>query len=62
MVQTYKLTPDERAPVLKEYLKQAPAVKPYVDVTLKSPLEVFEAEAPRHPVFRVVGPATSSSE
>ena len=55
-----ELNPKESAPVLKEYLKQAPAVKPYFDVTPASPLEAFEAEAPRHPVFRVVGPTTKT--
>ena len=42
--------------MLKEYLKQFPYVKPFFDVTPESSLEAFEAEAPRHPVFRIVGP------
>ena len=49
-----ELDPNESAPVLKEYLKQVPTVKPYFDVTPESPLDAFEAEAPRHPVFRIV--------
>ncbi len=54
-----ELGPEESAPVLKEYLKHVPTVRPYFDATPDSPLEAFVAEAARHPVFRIVGPATS---
>jgi deazaflavin-dependent oxidoreductase (nitroreductase family) len=47
--------PDEAAPVLREYLRTTPIVKRFFDVTRDSPLEAFAAEAPRHPVFRVLG-------
>jgi deazaflavin-dependent oxidoreductase (nitroreductase family) len=53
-----ELDPKESVPVLKEYLKQFSVVKPYFDVTPESPLDAFEAEAPRHPVFRIVAPST----
>jgi len=53
-----ELDPKESAPVLKEYLNQIPIVKPYFDVAPESPLSAFEAEAPRHPVFRIVAPST----
>ena len=55
-----ELDPQESAPVLKEYLKQAQAVQPYFDVTPESPLAAFEAEASRHPVFRVDAPAAKT--
>lgn len=42
------------APVLKEYIKDVPITRHYFDVTVGSPLEAFVAEAPRHPVFRVM--------
>jgi hypothetical protein len=45
--------PEESAPVLREYPTPVPVVRPYFDVTLASSLEVFAAEAPRHPVFRL---------
>ena len=45
--------PEEAAPVLREYLRQTPIVKPYFDATADSPLEAFAAEAARHPVFRL---------
>jgi deazaflavin-dependent oxidoreductase (nitroreductase family) len=41
------------APVLKKYLAQVPVVRPFFDVTPKSELADFVAEAPRHPVFRI---------
>jgi deazaflavin-dependent oxidoreductase (nitroreductase family) len=53
-----ELDPEESAPVLKKYLKQVPIVRPYFDATPESPLEAFVAEASRHPVFRIAGPAT----
>jgi deazaflavin-dependent oxidoreductase (nitroreductase family) len=46
--------PDEAAPVLKKYLRTTPIVKRFFDVTRNSSLEEFAAEAPRHPVFRVL--------
>jgi deazaflavin-dependent oxidoreductase (nitroreductase family) len=54
-----ELSPEECAPVLKEYLKRVPTVRPYFDASADSSLEAFVAEAARHPVFRIVGPATS---
>jgi len=52
-----ELGPAESAPVLRRYLAEVPIVRPFFDVTPDSPLEAFAAEAPRHPVFRIVGPA-----
>jgi deazaflavin-dependent oxidoreductase (nitroreductase family) len=49
-----ELGPDEAAPVLREYLRSTPIVKRFFDVTRDSPIEAFAAEAPRHPVFRLV--------
>lgn len=54
--ETLRLEPVEpalAAPVLRTYLKQVPVTRPYFDVTPDSPLEAFEHEAPRHPVFRL---------
>ena len=49
--------PDEAAPVLRKYLRTTPIVKSYFDAAADAPLEVFAAEAPRHPVFRVADEA-----
>jgi len=51
-------TPEEAAPVLRAYLKQLKlVVGPYFDVTPDSSDKALIAEAPRHPVFRIVRPA-----
>jgi deazaflavin-dependent oxidoreductase (nitroreductase family) len=42
------------APILREYLRKTPVTKAYFDANRDSPLEDFAAEAPRHPVFRLV--------
>ena len=46
-----ELSPAERAPVLREYLRHVRIVSPFFDVTPSSPLEAFVAEASHHPVF-----------
>jgi deazaflavin-dependent oxidoreductase (nitroreductase family) len=48
-----ELSAQEAAPILKQYLLNISWVRPYFDVTLDSPLEAFELEAPRHPVFHI---------
>ena len=54
-----EVSANESASVLKRYLKAAPVVRPFFDVTLDSSLEDFIAEAPSHPVFRLLpGPPT----
>lgn len=45
--------PKESAPVLREYVRQVPTVRKYFDAKPDSPVEEFEAKAPRHPVFRI---------
>jgi deazaflavin-dependent oxidoreductase (nitroreductase family) len=42
------------APVLQDYVRDVPITRPYFDVAVGAPREAFVAEAPRHPVFRVV--------
>ena len=45
--------PVEAAPVLREYVRQVAVTRPFFDAGVDSPLEAFESEAPRHPVFRI---------
>jgi deazaflavin-dependent oxidoreductase (nitroreductase family) len=45
--------PDEAAPVLREYLRKVPVVRPYFEAGRDAPLGAFAAEASRHPVFRL---------
>ncbi len=50
-----ELEAPEAAPVLKQYLllPVAAGVRAYFDATKDSPLEAFERETARHPVFRI---------
>lgn len=50
-----ELDPAQSAPVLKRYITEVSITRKFFDVTPSSPLEEFIAEAPRHPVFRIVG-------
>ena len=50
-----ELDPVQSAPVLKRYITEEPITRKFFDVTPHSPLEDFIAEAPRHPVFRIIG-------
>jgi hypothetical protein len=53
-----ELGPADSAPVLKRYVTEAPITRPFFDGRPDISLEVFQAEAPRHPLFRIVRPAT----
>ena len=53
VISVAELPAHEAAPILKQYLVKATAARPYFDATLDSPLEAFEREAPRHPVFQI---------
>lgn len=44
---------DEAGPVLRRYLTLAPITGPFFDAREDDPVEVFVAEAARHPVFRL---------
>ncbi len=46
-----QVSPEDSAPVLKEYLTVEPITRPYFDAGPDSPWEAFVADASRHPVF-----------
>jgi deazaflavin-dependent oxidoreductase (nitroreductase family) len=48
-----ELSAQEAAPILKQYLVKATATRAYFDATKDSPLQDFEREAARHPVFEI---------
>lgn len=56
-VRITELPPAEAAPVLQQYVTQVPITRPYFDAEPEASLDAFVAEAPRHPVFRIVGTA-----
>jgi hypothetical protein len=45
---------NNRSPVLRMYIAQVPITRPFFDVTPQSPVQEFIAEAPQHPVFRLL--------
>jgi len=59
-----EVPPDEAGPVLKRYVRIAPATRRYFQATKDSPVEDFVAEAARHPVFELtlVGAAARAAQ
>lgn len=53
-VRLEEATANQRAPVLKAYLKRAPGARPHLPIHKDAPLSEFEQVASRFPVFRVV--------
>jgi deazaflavin-dependent oxidoreductase (nitroreductase family) len=53
VISVTELPAREAAPILKQYLVQVRVVRPYFDIAKDAPLEAFEREAPRHPVFQI---------
>ena len=53
----------ERAPVLRQYAREAPITRPFFDTGPDGSLEAFAAKAARHPVFRITSgsPASEST-
>jgi deazaflavin-dependent oxidoreductase (nitroreductase family) len=49
-----ELPPEAAVPVLKRYYELGLVTRPFFDVSLSSSDEEWLAEAPRHPVFRLV--------
>lgn len=49
-----ELGPEEAVPVLRRYYKLARVTRPFFEVSLDSPEQDWVAEAPRHPVFRLL--------
>lgn len=49
-----ELAGEEAVAVLREYYRQGRVTRPFFDVSLSSSDEAWLAEAPRHPVFRLV--------
>ncbi|MET7768310.1 nitroreductase family deazaflavin-dependent oxidoreductase [Nocardia sp. NPDC005366] len=52
-VHLVEIEPDQRAPILREYLRVAPGARPHIPVSPKAPLAEFERVAQDYPVFRI---------
>jgi len=53
-VQLDEVPIDQRAPILKAYLKRAPGARPHMPVDKNAPLVEFEKIAADYPVFHIV--------
>ena len=57
-----ELSSHDAAPILKLAVGRVPSfLRSYFDVTPSSPLEDYEREAPRHPVFQIIETSASRS-
>ena len=54
-----EIGPESAGPVLQLYVRNVPVTAPHFDAKRDDPVERFAAEAPRHPVFKLV--ATSQA-
>ena len=52
-VRVTELSPEDSAPVLRQYIAEVAITRPYFNVTLESSDQEFAAESPRHPVFEI---------
>jgi hypothetical protein len=53
-VRLEEIPPNQRARVVKAYLKRAPGARPHLPVDKDAPLSEFEQVSSQFPVFRVV--------
>jgi deazaflavin-dependent oxidoreductase (nitroreductase family) len=53
-----EVAPEEAVPVLRRYVELGRVTRPFFGVGLDSPDEAWLAEAPGHPVFRLVAAGT----
>jgi deazaflavin-dependent oxidoreductase (nitroreductase family) len=60
-VRVCDVPPQERAPILRAYLRQVPVTRDFFDAAPDAPLEAFAAEAARHPVLRILRPSSQPS-
>jgi deazaflavin-dependent oxidoreductase (nitroreductase family) len=54
------LAPVQAGPILSQYLKLEPVIRPYFDLPANASAEAFEAQVPTHPVFSLK-PVTAGS-
>ena len=52
--QVEELSPEDAAPILREYRARVKVVAPFLDATPDDPIEAWVQEARTHPVFRIL--------
>lgn len=58
VIQTQEVAIEQRAPLLKAYLQQAPGARPHMPIDKDAALTEFEKIAAAYPVFRIESPTT----
>ena len=53
-VRLVEIPVEERAPVIRQYVKRVPGGRPHIPVDRHEPVEAFETIAANYPVFRVM--------
>ena len=53
-VRLVEIPVEERAPVIKRYVKRVPGGRPHIPVDRREPVEAFETIASNYPVFHVL--------
>jgi deazaflavin-dependent oxidoreductase (nitroreductase family) len=53
-VRLVEMPVEERAPVIKQYVKRVPGGRPHIPVDRHSPVDAFETVASNYPVFQLV--------
>jgi hypothetical protein len=53
-IQLNEIPVDQRAPILKAYLKRAPGARPHIPIRIDAPLADFEKIAADYPTFHIV--------
>jgi deazaflavin-dependent oxidoreductase (nitroreductase family) len=60
-VKVEELGAEDSAPILREYVREVPVVRPFFAAKKNAPVEQFAAEAAAHPVFRLVATTAAAS-
>jgi hypothetical protein len=55
-IQLDEVPADQRAPIVREYLRRAPGARPHIPMNKDAPLKDFEQIAAAYPIFRVASP------
>ncbi len=55
-VRAEEVGPETAGPILQRYVREVRVTAPFFDAKRDDPVKSFVEEAPRHPVFRLIGP------
>lgn len=55
-VRLVEVSVEDRAPVIRQYVKKVSGARPHIPIDRREPVAAFETISSRYPVFRVVTP------